>query len=115
MVLFEIGSLLSAVATNVNFLIGARAFQGIGAAGIFVSAIVSLLDSYLSAPIYKLTTGFSSQWSQNSYHLKHVLNSSAVCLIISNIFFHLSNSSYQLSAVSSRLAPSLDPFLGVYS
>ncbi|KDQ20414.1 hypothetical protein BOTBODRAFT_183202 [Botryobasidium botryosum FD-172 SS1] len=39
LVLFEIGSLLSGVATSVNFLIFARAFQGVGAAGVFVLPI----------------------------------------------------------------------------
>ncbi|KDQ12826.1 hypothetical protein BOTBODRAFT_34275 [Botryobasidium botryosum FD-172 SS1] len=42
--IFELGSLLSGVATSINFLIFARAFQGVGAAGIFVSAISMVAD-----------------------------------------------------------------------
>ncbi|KDQ12822.1 hypothetical protein BOTBODRAFT_189074 [Botryobasidium botryosum FD-172 SS1] len=42
--IFELGSLLSGVATTINFLIFARAFQGVGAAGIFVSAISMVAD-----------------------------------------------------------------------
>ncbi|KAK9893727.1 MFS general substrate transporter [Cystobasidium minutum MCA 4210] len=38
-ILFEIGSLICAVATNVDILIFGRAFAGLGAAGIFVSVL----------------------------------------------------------------------------
>lgn len=40
MVVFEIGSLLSGVAPSIHFLIFARAFQGVGASGIFIGTIV---------------------------------------------------------------------------
>ncbi|EJD40242.1 MFS general substrate transporter, partial [Auricularia subglabra TFB-10046 SS5] len=53
-VLFEIGSLLSAVATSIGFLIGARAFQGIGAAGIFIGSMARLPCS-LTHPGLQLT------------------------------------------------------------
>jgi len=42
---FELGSLLSGVSTSVEFLIAARAIQGVGAAGIFVCSIVSWLGT----------------------------------------------------------------------
>ncbi|EJD51072.1 MFS general substrate transporter [Auricularia subglabra TFB-10046 SS5] len=41
---FELGSLLSGVATSVIFLIIARAIQGIGAAGIFVGSLSMTVD-----------------------------------------------------------------------
>ncbi|KZV79046.1 MFS general substrate transporter, partial [Exidia glandulosa HHB12029] len=44
MIIFEIGSLLSGVATSIEFLIFARAFQGVGAAGIFVGIMTMLAD-----------------------------------------------------------------------
>ncbi|KDQ05977.1 hypothetical protein BOTBODRAFT_168326 [Botryobasidium botryosum FD-172 SS1] len=46
LIIFELGSLLSGVATSINFLIFARAFQGVGAAGIFVSAISMVADAF---------------------------------------------------------------------
>ncbi|KAH7099494.1 MFS general substrate transporter [Auriculariales sp. MPI-PUGE-AT-0066] len=42
--MFELGSLLSAVATSMIFLIVARAVQGIGAAGIFVCSITMMAE-----------------------------------------------------------------------
>ncbi|KAJ6577339.1 major facilitator superfamily domain-containing protein [Mycena capillaripes] len=42
--IFELGSLLSAVSPNFGFLIFSRAFQGVGAGGIFVSSLVMIAD-----------------------------------------------------------------------
>ena len=43
-ILFEIGSLVCAVAKDVNVLIFGRAFAGLGAAGIFVSVLSIIAD-----------------------------------------------------------------------
>lgn len=41
---FEVGSLLCAVSTSVNFLIFGRVFSGIGAAGIWVSVLTTITN-----------------------------------------------------------------------
>ena len=55
--LFELGSLVCAVAPNMNVLIFGRAFSGVGAAGIFGSVIAIIAEI---APIEKRPALFGS-------------------------------------------------------
>lgn len=58
-ILFELGSLVCAVAKNMNVLIFGRAFSGVGAAGIFSSVIAIIAEI---APIEKVWTLRPLDW-----------------------------------------------------
>ncbi|PVF94124.1 ABC transporter [Serendipita vermifera] len=62
MIIFEIGSLICALAPSMNVLIFGRAFQGVGAAGIFVSilTILSQITKLEQRPL--LFGSFGSVW-----------------------------------------------------